>query len=92
MFILGMMGMPRRYYDYLEQFHSLNIVSTVGSWIMVTGLIIVIVNLLRARKGKGKEIDDPWDGRTLEWTIASPPILENFEEIPVVDHEVYDYK
>jgi cytochrome c oxidase subunit I len=92
MFILGMMGMPRRYYDYLEQFHSWNIVSTIGSWIMVTGLIIVIVNLLRARKGTGKEVDDPWDGRTLEWTIASPPILENFEEIPVIDREVYDYK
>jgi cytochrome c oxidase subunit I len=92
MFILGIMGMPRRYYDYLEQFHPLNIVSTVGSWIMVTGLIIVIVNLVRARKGSGKEIDDPWDGRTLEWTIASPPILENFEEIPFVDHEPYDYK
>jgi len=92
MFILGMMGMPRRYYDYLEQFHSWNIVSTIGSWIMVSGLIIVIVNLLRARRSTGKEVDDPWDGRTLEWTIASPPILENFEEIPVVDHEAYDYK
>lgn len=92
MFILGMLGMPRRYYDYLEQFHSLNIVSTIGSWIMITGILIVIINLIRARKGSGIEIDNPWDGRTLEWTISSPPIVENFEKIPFIDHEAYDYK
>ncbi len=90
MFFLGFMGMPRRYYDYLPQFASLNLLSTVGSWIMATSLIIVIVNLLRAKKGTPEEMDDPWGGRTLEWKIQSPPSLENFEEIPVVDHEPYE--
>jgi cytochrome c oxidase subunit 1 len=90
MFFLGYMGMPRRYYDYLPQFANLNLLSTVGSWIMATALIIVIVNLLRAKKGTPEEMDDPWGGRTLEWKIQSPPSLENFEEIPVVEHEPYE--
>ncbi|MFA5971443.1 MAG: cbb3-type cytochrome c oxidase subunit I [Lentimicrobiaceae bacterium] len=90
MFFLGFMGMPRRYYDYLPQFANLNLLSTIGSWILATALIIIIVNLLRAKKGTPEEIDDPWGGRTLEWKIQSPPSLENFEEIPVIDHEPYD--
>jgi cytochrome c oxidase subunit 1 len=92
MFFLGFMGMPRRYYDYLPQFADLNLLSTVGSWIMATSLIVVIVNLLRAKKLSHEEMDDPWGGRTLEWKIESPPSLENFEEIPVIDSEPYELK
>jgi len=90
MFFLGYLGMPRRYYDYLPQFADLNFLSTVGSWIMAASLIVVIVNLLRAKKLSHQEIDDPWGGRTLEWKIQSPPWIENFEEIPTVDHEPYE--
>ncbi len=90
MFILGIMGMPRRYYDYLPEFTFLNQISTVGSWILVTGMIIVVTNLLRAKKMAPEFIDNPWGGRTLEWKIQSPPPLENFEEIPVIDHGPYD--
>jgi len=90
MFVLGIMGMPRRYYDYLPEFATPNLISTIVSWIMATGLIITIVNLLRAKKMAGNEADDPWGGRTLEWKIQSPPTLENFEEIPVIDHGPYD--
>jgi cytochrome c oxidase subunit 1 len=90
MFFLGFLGMPRRYYDYLPQFANLNLLSTIGSWILAASLIVVIVNLLLAKKGTPEEIDDPWGGRTLEWKIQSPPSLENFEEIPVIDHEPYD--
>ncbi len=92
MFFLGYMGMPRRYYDYLPQFADLNLLSTIGSWIMAASLILVIVNLLRAKKGTPEEMDDPWGGRTLEWSIESPPSLENFEEIPVIDSEPYELK
>ncbi|HOI87980.1 MAG TPA: cbb3-type cytochrome c oxidase subunit I [Lentimicrobium sp.] len=91
MFYLGMLGMPRRYYDYLPMFHSANTLSTIGSWIMAAGLLVIIINLARARRGKGKEVDDPWDGKTLEWQIASPPPVENFEQIPVVEHGPYEY-
>lgn len=92
MFILGLMGMPRRYYDYLPMFENGNVISTIGSWIMVIGLAIVIYNLARAKKATGKAVDDPWDGPTLEWSIQSPPPLENFEEIPVVTGGPYEFK
>jgi cytochrome c oxidase subunit I len=90
MFFLGFFGMPRRYYDYLPQFANLNLLSTVGSWVLATALIMVIVNLLRGKKLSPEEMDDPWGGRTLEWKIQSPPSLENFEEIPVITHEPYE--
>lgn len=92
MFILGYEGMPRRYYDYLPQFRTLHIIATVGSWVLVSGLIIMIVNLIAALKNGKKASMNPWGGRTLEWTVPSPPPLENFDEIPVIDHGPYDYE
>ncbi|MBN2774185.1 MAG: cbb3-type cytochrome c oxidase subunit I, partial [Prolixibacteraceae bacterium] len=94
MFVLGMQGMPRRYYDYLEQFHSGNILSTFGSWILVTGLVIIIVNLIRSARSGPKAEMNPWGSKTLEWTVPSPPPLENFNEIPTYDENEgpYNYK
>jgi cytochrome c oxidase subunit 1 len=91
MFWLGYRGMPRRYYDYDEMFHGSNIVSTMGSWILFVGLIIIVVNLFRSYKIGAKAPDDPWGGKTLEWTISSPPTLENFDETPVLTKGPYDY-
>jgi cytochrome c oxidase subunit 1 len=82
MLILGVMGMPRRYYDYLPEFHTLNQISTVGSWILVVGLLLMIFNLIAGvRKGK-KASGNPWHGITLEWQTASPPPLHNFDKMP----------
>jgi cytochrome c oxidase subunit 1 len=92
MLVVGMMGMPRRYYDYLPEFHLPNIISTVGSWILVVGLFIVLANVIHgALKGErcGK---NPWRGLTLEWQIESPPIEENFEVVPQVTEPPYEYK
>ena len=92
MMVLGMKGMPRRYYDYLPEFAPLNLVSTIGSWILVSGLILMLVNLFRGLF-KGEPIDrNPWGAATLEWTIPTPPPTENFEEEPVVTHGPYDFK
>jgi cytochrome c oxidase subunit 1 len=89
MFILGWQGMPRRYYDYTQAFHTGNIISTVGSWILVTGLIIMLANLILSLfKGKSAG-NNPWDGTTLEWQVSSPPPEENFDEIPVITHGPY---
>ncbi|HJV33878.1 cytochrome c oxidase subunit I [Geomonas sp.] len=91
--VLGMKGMPRRYYDYLPEFAPLNLLSTVGSWIMVAGIIIVVVNLWRGLfKGEPITGENPWGGATLEWSIPTPPPTENFEEDPVVTHGPYDFK
>lgn len=92
MFILGYEGMPRRYYDFLPQYATLHIVSTVGSWILVGGIIVMLTNLILALKNGKKAPMNPWGGRTLEWTVPSPPPVENFEEIPVITHGPYDYE
>jgi len=91
MLILGYMGMPRRYYHYLPQFETLHRIATVGSWIMVIGIIILIVNLIVSLKKGKKAPANPWGAATLEWTVSSPPPTENFHEIPVVTTGPYDY-
>ncbi|MCC6865244.1 MAG: cbb3-type cytochrome c oxidase subunit I [Ignavibacteria bacterium] len=83
-FILGYMGMPRRYYDYLPQFQGWHVLSTVGSWVLVSGIVFMFGNLLYALLKGPKAPMNPWGGTTLEWKVPSPPPLENFEEIPVV--------
>jgi cytochrome c oxidase subunit 1 len=92
MFYLGMTGMPRRYYDYVTEFHGPNIVSSLGALMMIAGLVIIITNLVRSAKHGEKAEIDPWKGKTLEWTVGSPPTLENFEEIPVVTKHPYGYE
>jgi cytochrome c oxidase subunit 1 len=90
-FILGYLGMPRRYYHYLPQYQSLHQLSTVGSWILVLGIIIILVNLLKALRKGAAAPANPWGGHTLEWSVPSPPPLENFHEIPVVATHPYDF-
>ena len=92
MFYLGMKGQPRRTYDYFEEYHAGNIVSSLGAIVMIFGLAIIIINLVRSARHGEKAPDDPWGGKTLEWTVSSPPPLENFEEIPEITHGPYDYK
>jgi cytochrome c oxidase subunit 1 len=92
MFYLGMTGMPRRYYDYVDEFHGPNIVSSLGALLMISGLIIIITNLVRSAKHGSPAEADPWKGKTLEWTVASPPSLENFKEIPTVTKHPYGYE
>lgn len=91
MFILGYKGMPRRYFDYLKEFQTLHVIATVGSWIMISGFIILLVNLYRGLKHGRPAGSNPWGGITLEWMVPSPPPLENFKDIPVIKYEPYAY-
>ena len=91
MMLVGWMGMPRRYYDYVPRFHGPNTIATVGSWILAAGLIIFIVHLLRAARSGERVGANPWGGTTLEWTVSSPPPVENFEDIPRVTRGPYDH-
>jgi cytochrome c oxidase subunit 1 len=84
MFILGYMGMPRRYYDYLPQFQSLHLISTIGSWILAAGILLMLGNLLYGLLRGPKAPVNPWGGTTLEWRVPSPPPMENFDEVPLV--------
>jgi cytochrome c oxidase subunit 1 len=91
-FLLGSRGMPRRYYNYLDQFQPLHAYSTYGSWILGTGLLLTAICLLGSLRKKPDAPMNPWGGRTLEWTTQSPPIEHNFEEDPVLTHGPYDYR
>ena len=89
LFIVGLQGMPRRSYDYLPQFQSGHVLSTVGAFILITGLLLMVYNLIRgARKGEVAPAN-PWKGVTLEWKIPSPPPHENFDDIPVITSKPY---
>ncbi|MGC8866102.1 MAG: cytochrome c oxidase subunit I [Bacteroidales bacterium] len=92
MLVVGMMGMPRRYYDYLPQFHIPNLISTIGSWIVVSGLIYMIVVLVKGYKKGAPAARNPWGGLTLDWQTDSPPITENFVETPTITEGPYEYK
>jgi len=83
--------MPRRYYDYLPEFHGLQIISTIGSWILATGLFIIVWEFIRAKRHGDIAGPNPWNGITLEWRIPSPPPLENFDDTPEVTWETYDF-
>jgi cytochrome c oxidase subunit 1 len=89
MFILGWEGMPRRSYDYIQDFQTLNLISTIGSWVLVTGLLVMVINLLKGLFRGAHADGNPWDGTTLEWQIQSPPPEENFEAIPTLTRSPY---
>ncbi len=90
-FILGSRGMPRRYYDYVDQFQPLHMVSTVGSWFIAAGFFTMLFYLLHSLKHGARAPKNPWGGRSLEWEAESPPITENFAETPIVTHGPYDF-
>lgn len=88
---LGMIGMPRRVYTYLGEAENpgwgwMNAVSSAGAVLMAIATVLLLVNIVMTMMKPRTAPDDPWDGmgRTLEWTIASPPPEYNFLQIPVV--------
>ena len=88
---LGMQGMPRRVAMYDPQFEALNQLVTVGAYILAVSVVPFYLNVIWSWS-KGKEAGpNPWDAKTLEWTTASPPIIENWEVLPVVTHGPYEY-
>jgi len=90
--ILGLQGMPRRIYQYAPNLglNFWNMVSTIGSFMIALSLLIFFYNVVHTFRRGAVAGEDPWDGRTLEWSIPSPPPHYNFEELPVV-HSVDDF-
>ncbi|NLE50111.1 MAG: cytochrome c oxidase subunit I [Chloroflexi bacterium] len=86
MHILGLMGMPRRIYDYGADrgWTDLNVVSTIGGVLMGVSVILLVYNMIRSTARGERVGDDPWEGDTLEWMTTSPPPDYNFAEIPEV--------
>jgi cytochrome c oxidase subunit 1 len=90
-FIMGSRGMPRRYYDYLPVFEPFHKASTIGSWILGTGLFISGYVLLHAIFKGPKAPPNPWGSASLEWQTESPPVLANFTKPVVMTRGSHDY-
>ncbi len=92
-FIMGYLGMPRRYASYPDEFQIYHVLSTAGASILALGYILPLIYLLWSFfKGK-KASRNPWNAKGLEWEhTASPPITHNFTQTPEVTEEVYNYQ
>jgi cytochrome c oxidase subunit 1 len=90
-FMMGNLGMPRRHATYDDDFQTLQIASTVGSWILASGMTgalgVLIASLLSGRRATA----NPWGSRSFEWRTPSPPPTENFTAPLDVEHGAYDY-
>ena len=89
-FVLGYLGMPRRYHAYPPEFQVLNVLSTAGASILAVGYLLPAMYLLWSLKYGEIAGPNPWRASGLEWQIQSPPLTDNFPEIPQVS-EAYDY-
>lgn len=88
---LGLKGMPRRVAMYDPQFESINLICTIGAFVLAFSIIPFLINIIWSwNKGKIAG-DNPWGGLSLEWTTSSPPLIENWEVLPVVTKGPYDY-
>ena len=83
---LGLIGMPRRYYTYLpgQGLEMGNLISSIGAVFMGLGTIVLLFNIVKTTLSKEKAGRDPWDGRTLEWTLPAPTPEYNFKQLPFV--------
>ncbi len=90
-FILGYLGMPRRYHVYPEEFQILNVMSTAGASILGVGYLIPLIYFLWSLRYGPLASANPWGATGLEWQTPSPPPTENFDKIPIVTEEAYEY-
>ncbi len=86
MHILGAEGMPRRVYRYAPGmgFDTLNLIATIGAFVLALSVLVLLINMIVSRRHGEVAGSDPWDGRTLEWAVPSPPPEYNFARIPAV--------
>jgi cytochrome c oxidase subunit 1 len=91
-FVLGYLGMPRRYHAYPPEFQALNVLSTAGASVLGIGYLIPIVYLLWSLKYGRVAGPNPWHATGLEWQTPSPPPTFNFDRMPVVTGPPYDYE
>jgi cytochrome c oxidase subunit I len=90
-FLLGYMGMPRRYHVYPPEFQVLNVFSTAGASILGVGYLLPLVYLIWSARHAALAGPNPWGATGLEWKTPSPPPTHNFEVTPVVQHDAYDF-
>ena len=90
-FVLGYLGMPRRYHAYPDEFQVLHVMSSAGASLLAVGYLIPLVYLIWSLRYGKRSGPNPWRAKGLEWGTSSPPTTFNFEDTPVVSEDVYDY-
>jgi cytochrome c oxidase subunit 1 len=90
-FLLGYLGMPRRYYAYPAEFQALNDLSSAGAGVLALGYLLPFGYLLWSMIWGPRAPANPWEAAGLEWTVPSPPPKENFRTLPVVTGDAYQY-
>jgi cytochrome c oxidase subunit 1 len=90
-FILGYLGMPRRYHEYAPEFQVWNVMSSAGATILAVGSLLPLVYLFWSLRYGKRATPNPWNATGLEWQTASPPIKDNFERTPIVMQPPYEY-
>ncbi|HET7294294.1 MAG TPA: cytochrome c oxidase subunit I [Vicinamibacteria bacterium] len=90
-FVLGYLGMPRRYHYYPDEFQVLNVMSSAGASILAIGYVLPMIYLAWSMRYGAIASSNPFDATGLEWRTPSPPPTHNFPGTPVVEEEVYDY-
>jgi cytochrome c oxidase subunit 1 len=90
-FVLGYLGMPRRYHVYPDEFQVLNVLSTAGASVLAVGYLLPMAYLIWSLRYGKVAGANPWKATGLEWQTPSPPPAHNFDVTPVVTHDAYDY-
>jgi cytochrome c oxidase subunit 1 len=90
-FILGYMGMPRRYWAYPPEFQVLNVLSSAGASVLAVGFLLPLLYFAWSLKYGEVAGDNPWQATGLEWETSSPPPTHNFHQIPIVTKDPYAY-
>jgi cytochrome c oxidase subunit 1 len=90
-FLLGYLGMPRRYHAYPPEFQMLNVFSTAGASILAVGYVLPLIYFVWSLRAGRMAGPNPWRATGLEWQTSSPPPVHNFEETPIVTTGPYRY-
>jgi cytochrome c oxidase subunit I len=91
-FVLGYIGMPRRYHVYPPEFQVLNVMSTAGASILAVGYVLPLIYLIWSLRYGAVAGFNPWGARGLEWQTSSPPPPDNFDTAPMVVEGAYAYE
>jgi cytochrome c oxidase subunit I len=90
-FVMGSQGMPRRYFNYIDQFQGFHQFSTYGSYVIGVAFVMMFIYLMHSLLKGERAPANPWGSRALEWQVSSPAPLHNFEHTPVIINGPYDY-
>jgi cytochrome c oxidase subunit I len=90
-YVLGYLGMPRRYHAYPPEFQVLNVMSSAGASILGVGYLIPLVYFIWSLRHGAIASSNPWEAKGLEWQTPSPPPTDNFQATPIVTEEAYAY-